>query len=938
MSYDYNALVSTIASSRQAAAAVKDNENEKWTHLQTAVDTFATLSSHCPMTPLLWMQYASDTARLLQGMTQDSHGANETRLQLLELALAEFPGSAILQIHYLELLFQSFSTSSLSSSSPVDALQQKMEAALLAALESIGAGSHRNEGVLVVKVYQLAVKFYTSIGHKQKALHLFAARSRVPLKDVNQSLTQEALDYCQNHQVSQDQTQDLLQAIDEGRRYESRSYAAIIISHEDEVDLAMHAEGILPRHQVDLDALNWETILQPTSTSTCWLGYGGMQTATAFQKYAHTCYRYKPAQKKPENSEDADEKMGDDENDQNQKEAEDLQATIRKLALSVFERGVAECPTVETIWLAYIRHLTYLTYSNPALIGRLQSVMNRSIRNCPYSLQLYLQKLNLPSSLAERGLAILDPDDLQTIVKEALEPKFLTAKESCLSLQMEVVRIVRRRILFLLAKAPILNSTQNKSSSESKTLSYFEAEPVSPTVIHAGLDDSTTQELEDLSDDLREIYDTIDAYLRKHHSSWAEARAHLWADRAFTETNLLGPLTASLNDDEDDEAGGARSKNTLLKETIRCYEKLSKVFNPTHPDVYIDYIANFQKAFACNSPASVISRIRQTRFLFERAIKSVGKPKMPTNPVDHVLNRDVESSLRSLCHQYLVFERYLGTDKNVTNASALVQKKLEKLATAAAKAAKIAAKTSKTPTTTTEKKETMEVDEAEQEPSSKKRKLEDNTDAKKIKVVHKVKVGDKELPAHPYTIRVSHLHASTEEMDLVDAFRPTCGAVVHVKISRDKHQKAHGKGKSKGWGLVQFESPDSVETALELNGTSKIHDKLVTIERSHFAAVSLVPPGMHRVNPKGEGRSSKQNSKRKYLKVRAKIDETKEDRNTTDGEHTGDTGKEKSAASGDAKPSPSGAGISVLAFRPRGVRKPKVALGTKTGSSGGASS
>ena len=34
--------------------------------LQQSTDTFATLSLHCPMTPLLWMQYAWDTSLLLE--------------------------------------------------------------------------------------------------------------------------------------------------------------------------------------------------------------------------------------------------------------------------------------------------------------------------------------------------------------------------------------------------------------------------------------------------------------------------------------------------------------------------------------------------------------------------------------------------------------------------------------------------------------------------------------------------------------------------------------------------------------------------------------------------------------------------------------------------------------------------------------------------------
>jgi RNA recognition motif-containing protein len=129
----------------------------------------------------------------------------------------------------------------------------------------------------------------------------------------------------------------------------------------------------------------------------------------------------------------------------------------------------------------------------------------------------------------------------------------------------------------------------------------------------------------------------------------------------------------------------------------------------------------------------------------------------------------------------------------------------------------------------------------------------------------KVRVGNMEYPAHPFTVRVSNLSLDVEDMDLVDLFRPKCGAIVHAKIIRDKHQ--HGgsghKGVSKGWGLVQFEERESVDKALALNELVGLHEKLVHIEKSHMPAATLVPPGMHRVNPKGEGKVSKRNQKRR---------------------------------------------------------------------------
>merc|ERR1711865_866884 len=116
----------------------------------------------------------------------------------------------------------------------------------------------------------------------------------------------------------------------------------------------------------------------------------------------------------------------------------------------------------------------------------------------------------------------------------------------------------------------------------------------------------------------------------------------------------------------------------------------------------------------------------------------------------------------------------------------------------------------------------------------------------------KIKIGKLEYPAHPYTVKVSFLDTETNDMDLVQAFRPKCGPIVHAKITREKKKKlskgktavvaANGPGKSKGWGLVQFEECESVETALQLSNVLGIRMKCVKIERSHMPAVSLVPP------------------------------------------------------------------------------------------------
>ena len=137
--------------------------------------------------------------------------------------------------------------------------------------------------------------------------------------------------------------------------------------------------------------------------------------------------------------------------------------------------------------------------------------------------------------------------------------------------------------------------------------------------------------------------------------------------------------------------------------------------------------------------------------------------------------------------------------------------------------------------------------------------------AAEVKVPFKkptVRVGNLDYPAHLYTIRVSNLSPETDDMDLVDTFRPVCGGIVHARIVREKQADGNSKGVSKGYGLIQFEQTESVEKALSLDDVLGIHEKLVKVERSQIPAVSLVPPGMHRVRPKGEGKVSKRNQKR----------------------------------------------------------------------------
>ena len=941
MSYDYNALVQQIATSRRQATEIRsrattnnDDAAELTQHLQSSLDAFSTLSEHCPMTPLLWMQYAADTCALLKIVTpDDASSAQETRLQLLELGLEEFPGSAILQLHYLQLLIEfEVSNEGGEGSSSV-----RVTEALSKALHHVGRGSHRNEASLVVQLYRLDAEYKASHDTWDEAMKSFRTRARVPLKDANDTLSAELQEFCSKYDKSV--SQEDLKALDEGRRHESKVFAPFA-TWEDELDVAMHNEGILARHRVNLEEIDWEEILK-SDEKTCWMGLGGMASADAFIKYAQACSYFR---KRSDQAEDE------------QSDKEIIETEVKSLAIAVYERGIAECPTVEKLWISYIRHLKYLILDHKDLIAPLlQSAITRAIRNCPYSLPLFQQRMDGYLVLANAGKIVMDPDSLMKIVQTALDAKFLTTPAACLQLYLSAIQVMRRRILVILSDN--FASTSN-GGTDTKPLGYDDSEPVLPKPAPSSeMDESVETEIQDFCEDIREMYDTADEYIRKHHKSWSEGRSVVWMDRAQTEVHLIGPLLRSFGDDppgdNSDEAA----------EIIRIHEKISKIHQPTHPDTFSTYIQDFFHLFPNNSAGRIISKIRQTRALYQKAIKMVGRSKKPSQLLDQSLFRDFETALQHICHEYLQFERHFGSEHSLSQATKAIEKKLSKLVgpnhgrngngLPAASRSSVGMETEAVPVDEEPvwKPEEVVVDtsapgEREEDSKRKSEGAGEERPAKKQKidteamdidtaqkggddhqgevaptpkaiVQHKVKVGKMEYPAHPYTVRVMNLSDETEDMDLVDAFRPKCGAVVHARILREK-QYGHGRhGRSKGWALVQFEEKESVEKALALSEVIGIKEKVVKVDRSHQPAALIVPPGMHRVAPKGEGKVSKRNEKRKHQNDDESM--SKKDVKGNDGEPH-ETRK------------PPKVKANVLTFRPRGVahgnahRKVKLSL------------
>ena len=913
MSYDYNALVASIAVHRRKAA----ESDDPLTHIQRAVDTFATLSSHCPMTPLLWMQYAHDTSRLMQLLLPNRpQQAAEMRHETLELAMEEFPGCALLHLHYLQLLMEQKN----------DDDTEKLEAAFDEAIAAVGRGSHRNEGHLVAAMYRLYTTYVASQNDKN-AMDAFVQRAQTPMKDANDGLVSEIHDFCQMHNIKV--TPNDLQRIEDARRWTAKTFDSLA-ANENDVDVAMHAEGILTRHDYSHQDMDWEALLKSES-GRLWMGFGGVQTANAFINYAKACSYFRVPQHEVE---------------QDEEEAKKKRELVHSLALAVYERGVAECPTVESLWLSYLRHLMYLiSTKNPlASVSRLESVASRAVRNCPYSVQLLQEKIKAFLLLAEAGQVVFDPDSLTAIVENSIKSKFLPNPVSQLELHMTAIRTVKRRIMSILARTDEKGGGKYDDATEQNGKKHKNADEVGETE----LGEEAEQEVQDLVEDIREMYDAADVFLRKNHASWSEGRTILWKDRATTETYLLGPLIASL------EGTG----ETNAEEGLRCFAKLVKIHQPPHPDSYAMHIREFMNQSA-SAPRQVMRNLQTTRYLFQKALKTVGKLK--EEPEASSTQRDRTTALQCLCHDYLEFEQLFGSDESYVEASKSVRKKFETLETNGSQQEKAtpdgnfaseskgvalegsvgskrmrsedasdqaAAKKSKS-ASPTEDVEMKDATEAEQ--STKDAAANSTMEMSMKHAVLKVHVGKLDYPAHPFTVRVMNLADETEDMDLVDLFRPKCGAVVHAKIVREKNYR-HGKGKSKGWGLVQFEERYSVEKALELNDVIGIHEHIVKVDRSHVPAVGLVPPGMHRVKPPGEGKASKRNQKKRERKMSRDEnleDEPKKDEITkADGEGAPTLEAAKPKASSNA---------GILAFRPRGVahghssahRKVKLSLGNE---------
>ena len=947
--------------------------------------------------------------------------ALESSVGILELGLSEFPGCALLHLYYLESMgeyFYQIENEALHhsvesdgvSASDIESVRNKISQAFQSAWEWLGKGSHVNEGVVVSEVYRLNGSFLLACLAREtcqspsktehgmdidvdnldniiaQILTLCSKWSKTPMgegsnddmmEDLNM-LWDEALFILTERkderlvQLLHKQKAMFLTSVDVNRRSAS-SLTNVLSMYENDIDVAMTDEGIFfpyqllqqfnPDTQATTQTLGkylqmlkrndskWSTIL---GNDKCYLlGLGGSKTSRAFTISGSFLQRHYQSVALQKNKADNNTTLRDF-----------MTEHGYSVISSVYERAISECPTVEALWIAYIKFLRgewarscdeHVRSSNTeiqTLSNALQSISHRSIRNCPYSKSLFELRMTTLGLILDSNL---EPDDITNVIQEATHLGFLNDnREAMLSMRLVAINVVKRKLLSLMSLGTSTlpsNGGSNErdydqedeldiaASNRKKTkTAQVQYKPINTTVI---------EEVQDLIEDVRDMYEEADNYLFRSHSKWDEGKVCFWKHRCLTEAYIIAPVAFSLRNHENEE-----NHEVPDIETMKCFEKLVKAQKPCHPDSwreYLKYVSTSRLYYFCGKTAqaspseigALSAGLRQTRGLYKRAMSSMRKAGKVTADntgfgIDIVSTpRYYDVALSDMCHEYLNFEQNFGSEESISAALLLVRSKMANYDCSSLE------HTTSIPTfdeNCKRKLESSDLNDNQIDGVDTAETIDDNGRSKRIKVktnlkepkktdsVHKVRIGKMDYPAHPFTIHVSNLSKDTQDMDLVDAFRQI-GAVVHAKILREKlYGKGghHMHGESKGCGLVQFEERMSVETALQQNGDLKIGDKAVKIIRSHLPAVSVVPQGMHRVNLKGEGKMSKRNQLKKKSKTDGAMDvdmgDDGVDKNMENGQKSIATKNKYRTSS-----SPGSIKLDALSFKPR-VVKPKTKM------------
>jgi len=889
MSYDYNAIVTKINLLRTSAYSSNDKKCIDVNLLSEAVELYSLLSSHCPLPPALWIQYANDTGKVMELLLSDDDSGStasenvvcnnieicDVKLGILELGINEFPGCSKLYLCQIEELMTKHrhqikqSTQCSMSNNPPNItdtdcdISGQIEKSFQTAWKNIGLGSHRSDEN-VIKMWDLFCQHVLKSKEKcgidsfnkssltpllsnayiEKMVDLFKMRSRVP-HDTNDELLDtlsSATDLSDAKVEHNNGKTKLSEVIENNCRLVSKVYNAFV-SYETAILSCMSSEQLL-------------------HSSRQLLGYGGSETASSFVTYARAL------SKNPK---------------------------VEHLSYLVYERGLSECPTVEDLWVAYIYDVikkeNFLDQQSISI-----GLCDRAVNNCPYSVRLFTLKMRCVSNAyIDDGTDNIDTllsEKLVNVAKEATAAKFFPDAQSYLNLWLEVCRILRRNLMYQMSlkQGPIMYDESDDTSKKKSKVHRNDAQEFNDDDVQCSIDE------------IRDAFDSIDEFVIKNYSSWVDGRLQVWKERAWTESKVISPTQRYQMAGQNQGDGYG---NEADREAVNCFEKIVKL-QPSKYSSWKEYIAYTIHICHKNkrNNSALFSALRKARALYMRALHVV-------SPCVHFIAEKVSNptdtdGFVSLTEDFVQFENCFGSSESLALGQGRIKAKLRRFHTGAKNSSTF---TSFEATAIDSNDSTQSSKSAEN--NSLKRKHEENVETtinheKKLKCddgvsshtdvgtlsikiplstasasgenkkvnlkvernknsAIKVRVGKLDYPAHRYTVRVSNLSPDTTDMDLVDTFNICC-PIVFSRILREKgkfnRNYNNGIGKSKGIGLVQFEEASGTESALQLHEEVKLHDRLLKVERSHIPAVpSQVPSGMHRISPKGTGRISKHNKK-----------------------------------------------------------------------------
>jgi len=455
---------------------------------------------------------------------------------------------------------------------------------------------------------------------------------------------------------------------------------------------------------------------------------------------------------------------------------------------------------------------------------------------------------------------------LMTIVQTAISKKFLQSRIESLQLYRNAMKFVQNWILTIVANnynsewtfdSVELWDSQKEKSVIRKKLSLSSQFAISnnisllklPFYLRYMTPSTPIPILKDLIEDLRNMYETIKIFLQNNYSSWSSGRVILSNDQMHFEAYILNPLERSFNETLSIPLD---LSIPYFKEIIKNFESLVNAHQPSHPDLWRDFI-KYVWGMDLTRPILVVAKLRLIRGLYHRSMISVHKFH---NDCQNSEDNYDPISLCHLCHEFLQFEKRFGTQYSYHKCRNVICRKLSQPLSFLP--ASIWTWLDKTLLENLNHNVNPYFKIQKVLPDFPTKTKRTNLKVMKDNSKHTVQIGSLHYSTMPTTIEIKNLNSQTQDMDIVDLLNEQhCGTILHARIIRDK------SGTSKFRALVQFQHNQSLEYALTFNNNIQLHNRVLQITRSHQSAISIVPTKRFRIQPFGQGKYSKRNLQRK---------------------------------------------------------------------------